>query len=145
MRRLQLEKNRKIGKDSGMAEGWRKNCGKIQTYSDEIVFNCSGKFLIREKSDYILRSGETHSCASRTRKKLRPDEAPSSQMKLKDVYLGGLMDDSVGKPVATEENQVLWEFSESESWSVHEDEVTSKPVAYMKSVGKPAASGISEN
>ena len=61
-------------------------------------------------------------------------------MKLKDVYLGGLMDDRVGKLVATEENQVLWEFSESESWSVHEDEVTGKPVAYMKSVGKPAAS-----
>ena len=32
----------------------------------------------------------------------------------------------------TEANQVLWEFSESESWSVHEDEVTCKPVAYKK-------------
>ena len=31
-------------------------------------------------------------------------------MKLKDVYLGGLMDDSAGKLVATEENQVVWEF-----------------------------------
>ena len=37
-----------------------------------------------------------------------------------------------GKPVATEENQVLWEFSESESWSMHEDEVTGKLVAYKK-------------
>ena len=37
-----------------------KNCGKIKTSSDELVFNCSGKFLIREKSDYVLRSGETH-------------------------------------------------------------------------------------
>ena len=43
------------------------------------------------------------------------------------------MDDSAGKPVATEENQVLWEFSESESWSVHEDEATRKPVAYKNS------------
>ena len=33
-----------------------------------------------------------------------------------------------GKPVATEENQVLWKFSESESWSVHEDEVTGELV-----------------
>ena len=65
-------------------------------------------------------------------------------MKLKDVYFGGLMDDSAEKFVATEENQVLWEFSESESWSVHEDEVTGEPVAY-KSAGKPAASSISEN
>ena len=41
-----------------------------------------------------------------------------------DVYLGRLTDDSAGKPVATEENQVICEFSESQSWSVHEDEVT---------------------
>ena len=39
-------------------EGERK---KRETYSDEPVFNCSSKFFIREKSDYILRSGETHS------------------------------------------------------------------------------------
>ena len=41
-----------------------------------------------------------------------------------------------GKPVATEGIQVLWEFSESKSWSVHEDEVTGKPVAYKDSAGK---------
>ena len=83
--------------------------------------------------------------ASKTRRNSRLDEAPSSQVKLKDVYFGRLMDDSAGKPVATEKNQVLWEFSESESWSVHEDEVTGEPVASKKSAGKPAASSISEN
>ena len=61
---------------------------------------------------------------SRTRRNSKLDEAPSSQLKLKDVYHGGLMDTATGKPVATEENQVFWEFSESESWSVHEDKVT---------------------
>ena len=66
-------------------------------------------------------------------------------MKLKDVYLGGLMDDSPGKLVATGENQALWEFSESETWSVHENEVTNKPVTYKKFAVKPAASSISEN
>ena len=45
--------------------------------------------------------------ASRTRRNSRPYEAPSSQVKLKDVYFGGLMNDSAGKLVATEENQVL--------------------------------------
>ena len=83
--------------------------------------------------------------ASRTRRNLRPDGAPSSQVKLKDVYFGGLMDDSAGKPVATEENEVSWDFSESESWSVHEGEETGEPVAYKKSAGKPAASSVSEN
>ena len=47
--------------------------------------------------------------ASRTRRNSKPDEAPISHVKLKDVYLGGLMDDSAGKPVATDENQVFWE------------------------------------
>ena len=58
--------------------------------------------------------------ASRTRRNSKSDAAPSSQVKLKDVYFGGLKDDSAEKPVATEENQELWEFSESEFWSVHE-------------------------
>ena len=35
--------------------------------------------------------------------------------------------------------------SESESWSVHEDEVTCKPVAYKKGAVKLAASSIPEN
>ena len=83
--------------------------------------------------------------ASKTRRNSKPDEAPRSQVKLKDVHLGRLMDDSAVKLVATEENQVLWEFSESESWSVHEDEETGKLVAYKNSAGKPAASSISEN
>ena len=52
------------------------------------------------------------------------------------------MDDSAKKPVATEENQVLWKFYESECWSVHEDEVTGKPVAYEKGAEKPAVSSI---
>ena len=74
--------------------------------------------------------------ASRTRRNSRLDAAPSSRVKLKDVYLDGLMDDSAVKPVATEENQVLWELSESESWSVHEDEVPGEPDAYQKSAVK---------
>ena len=36
-------------------------CGKIEIYSDEPVFPCSDKFLIREKSDCIPNSGDTHS------------------------------------------------------------------------------------
>ena len=34
------------------------------------------------------------------------------------------MDEVAGKPVATVESQILLEFSESESWSDHEDEVS---------------------
>ena len=90
----------------------------------------------------LMAAGKT---ASRTRRNSKPDEAPSSQVKLKDVYLGGLMGESAGKPVATEENQVLWESSESQSWSIHEDEVTGKLVAYKTGAVKLAASSISEN
>ena len=39
----------------------RKKCGKSETYRDEPVFSCSDKFLIREKSDCIRKSEDTHS------------------------------------------------------------------------------------
>ena len=46
--------------------GWeakrrRKKCGKIEIYSDELVFTCSDKFLIRKKSVCIQKSGHAHS------------------------------------------------------------------------------------
>ena len=46
-------------KDAG-TEGRRKNCGKIEVYSDELVFTSSGKFLICKKSDCIQKSWDTH-------------------------------------------------------------------------------------
>ena len=55
------------------------------------------------------------------------------------------MDKVAGTPVATDESQELWEFSESESWSNHEKEVTGKPVSHEKVTVKPVASKISEN
>ena len=47
-------------KDAG-AKRETKKCGKMEIHSDELVFSCSYKFLIREKSDCIQRSGDTHS------------------------------------------------------------------------------------
>ena len=73
--------------------------------------------------------------ASRTRRNLKSDAASSSQVRLQDTYLGGLLDKVAGKPVATDEHQVLWEFSESESWSNHESEVSEKPVVPTKGTG----------
>ena len=91
------------------------------------------KPIISSNPEKLMAAGKT---ASRTRRNSKPDEAPSSQVKLKDVYLGGLMDESAGKLVATEETQVLWAFSESQSWSIHEDEVTGKSVAYKTGAGE---------
>ena len=90
-----------------------------------LSFNCSGKFLIREKSDYILRSGENSQLRKQEREKnLRPDEAPSSQMKLKNVYLGGLMDDSVEKLGRNRgESGTVGIFLNLNPGAFHEDEV----------------------
>ena len=99
-------------------EGWQNR--------DLLVFNSSSsaKNLITfSDPGKLIAPGKP---ASRTRRNSKPDEAPSSQLELKDVYLGRLMDDSAWKPVATEENQVLLELSESESWSVHESEVADR-------------------
>ena len=45
----------------------------------------------------------------------KPDAASSSQGRLKDAHLGGLLDRVAGKPAATDKSQELWEFSASES------------------------------
>ena len=78
-------------KDAG-TKGRRKKCGKIEIYSDEPVFSWSDKFLIREKSDCIQRSGETHSYGkpeSRMRRNSKSDAASSSQVRLQDAHRGG--------------------------------------------------------
>ena len=44
----------------------------------------------------------------RVRRNSKPDAASSSQVRLQDAYLRGMMDEVAGKPVATVENQILW-------------------------------------
>ena len=53
--------SQKVGEEDAGTERWRKNRGTIQTYSDELVFSCSDKFLLRKKSDCIQKSRDTHS------------------------------------------------------------------------------------
>ena len=74
----------------------------LETYSFKLVFAVS--VSSSSANNLITSSIAAGKPASRTRRNSRPDEAPSSQVKLKDVYFGGLMDDSAVKPAATEEN-----------------------------------------
>ena len=46
----------------------------------------------------------------RERRNSKPDAASSSQVRLQDACLGGLMDRVAGKLAATDESQELWEF-----------------------------------
>ena len=50
-----------VGEKDAGAKRRRKKCGKIEIYSDELVFSCSDKSLIREKSDCVQKSADTHS------------------------------------------------------------------------------------
>ena len=70
---------------------------------------------------------------ARARRNSKPDAASSSQGRLKDAYLGGLMVEVQEKPAATDKSQESWELSESVSWSNHEKEVTGKLVASRSS------------
>ena len=83
-----------------------KNCGKIGIYSDEPVFTCSDKVLIR-KSPIASNSPGTLTATgkpeSSMRRNSKSDAASSSQVRLQDAYFGGLMDTSTGKLVATKE------------------------------------------
>ena len=100
--------------------------------------------------DPIASTGPTNLTASwkpdvRGRRNSKPYVTSSSQVRLQDAYLDGLMERVAGKPAATDESQELWEFSESESWSNHEKEVTGKPFAHDNVTGKLVASINSEN
>ena len=73
------------------------------------------------------------------------DAASSSQVRLQDAYLGGLMDTATEKPVPTKEESFTVDLSESETWSFQEEAATERPIAYKTATGKPAASSKSDH
>ena len=83
---------------------------------------------IASKSPGVL-TASTGEPDARARRNSKPDAASSSQGRMKDAYLGGLMAEVAEKLAAMDKSQESWEFSESESWSKHEKEVTGKLVA----------------
>ena len=85
----------------------------------------SAKSPIASKGPGILVA--TEKPQSRMRRNSKSDAASSSQVRLQDAYLGGLMDTATGKLVATKEESGDVDLSESETWS--EEDVTGKPVA----------------
>ena len=94
---------------------------------------------ITSRSPGILKAS-TGKPDARARIDSKPDAASSPQGRLKDAYLGGLMVEVAEKPAATDKSQESWEYSESESWSNHEKEVTGKPVASRNSENSKARS-----
>ena len=76
--------------------------------SSALASSSSAKNLITSTDPVKLMA--TGKLASRTRRNSKLDEAPSSQVKLKDVYFGGLVHEIAEKLVATDENQAFWEF-----------------------------------
>ena len=100
----------------------------------------SAKSLISSKSPGIITA--TGKRESRMRRNSRSDAASSSQARLEDAYLGGLMDTATEKPVATKEESGDVDLSESETES--EEDVTEKPVAYKTASEKPYASSKSD-
>ena len=81
---------------------------------------------------------------SRMRRNSKSDVASSSQVRLQDACLGGLMDIATGKLVATEESSDV-DHSESGTWSFQEEAVTVRPVACKTATGKPNASSKSDH
>ena len=77
----------------------------------------SAKSPIASKSPGILIA--TGKPESRMRRNSKSDAASSSQVRLQDAYLGGLMDTATVRPVATKEESGDVDLSESETWSLH--------------------------
>ena len=124
------------GEEDAGAKMRSKNCGKIKIYSDEPVFTCSDKVLIRKSPiasnspGKLIASGKPE---SRVRRNSKSDAASGSQVRLQDAYFGGLMDTATGKLVATKEGQEMWTWSQEEA-------VTERPIAHETATGKHCAS-----
>ena len=99
---------------------------KSKSTAMNLSSHVSANHPIASKSPGILiASGKPE---SRMRRNSKSDATSSSQERLKDAYLGGLMDRVAGKPAATEKSQGSCNFPESESWKDNEHRVTGKPV-----------------
>ena len=55
------------------------------------------------------------------------------------------MDTATGEPVATKEESGSVDLSESETWSLHQEEVTERLAAFKTATGKPNASSKSDH
>ena len=101
----------------------------------------SAKSPIASKGPGILiPTGKPESRMGRTSKS---DAASRSQVRLQDAYFGGLMD--TVKPVATKEESGAVDLSESETWTLQEEAVTVRPIAYKITTGKPNESSKSDH
>ena len=92
------------------------------------------KSLIREKSDCVEKSRDTHSYGENPKAGREEIQNPTQRRVLKRDCkmhtLAGSMDTATGKPVATKEESRSVDPSESETGS--EEDVTGKPVAQKK-------------
>ena len=70
-----------------------KNCGKIKTDGNELVFNCFGEFLIRERSDCIKKPGILRVSGRLDARETRNSKHPTQRRVLK---AGCKMHTSVG-------------------------------------------------
>ena len=90
------------GEEDTRAKRRKKSCVQVATCSGEPIFFHSDKFLLRIKSDCILKSGASGKPDSRM--SVEPssfDAASTSQVRLKDAYLRGLTEEQRGGPVAS--------------------------------------------
>ena len=111
-------------KDAG-ATRRRKKCDEIEIYSDESVFSCSDKFLIREKSDCITKSWDTRSNGETRKqheKKFKIHRSVEFSCAAARCIFWRLDGHSDGETCTKDESGDV-DLSESETWSFQEEEV----------------------
>ena len=90
------------GEEDAGTKRRRQNCGKIKDHGDEPDIKLSRQAphpwptRLRRKSPGIL-TASTGKTDATTRRNSKPDAASSSQGRLKDAYLGGLMAEVAGE------------------------------------------------
>ena len=126
-------------------KGSRKSCVQVATGSDEHVsfFDCDKLSLIASKSPGMpIASGKPDS-----RIRIEPrsvDAASTSQVRLKDAYFCGLMEEQRGDPShQEEENSEDSDNPAAETWYYKEEPVAQNSTAWQKPLAHGASSAVS--
>ena len=127
----------------------KKTCGKIEIYSDELVFTCSASSSSADSPIASKSPGILIATGKLWKQDEKKNQNPTQRRVLKRGCKmhtsAGWWTQQRGNLSQTKEESGNVDLSEPETWSLHEEEVTVRPVASETATGKPNASSKSDH
>ena len=131
-----------------ISKGRWKSCVQVATSTDESIFFHSDKFLHRIESDCIYKSTMPIASAKPdSRMSIEAssfDAASTSQVRLKDTYLGGLMEKQWWDPSHQEEDSEDSDNPAAKTWHCKGKSVAQNNKAWRQTLAHGASSSVDQ-